>query len=402
MMKHVLGLFVFSWAVFSQVYSGSQPELVLTAPVTGPTSIAIQEGDLLAIISQHDSSSYVSFDLTNNTVLEEYNYAQGPFGVAAGSSGGYITDTVHNHILVLHADFKGVHHSINTGHDPFDVILSPDLASIYNTNRGDNNVTIYNNSTYALENTISVGTHPEGLAVNTTNTKIYVANNSSGTVSVINVADSSVTAINVGNGPKGVAFTPDNSKVCVPNSTDGTLSVIDAVGESVIATITVGAGASQVAISPDSNTAYVTNYDAGTLSVVDLTDNEVTHTVEIGGTPNDIALTSNGKMAYITNTKGNIISIVRLTTSLESVQAAGSTQSTQGQWCKEYYTKLTWQGGDNVARYEIYKDKKIIATLGANVYEYIDNNIDPDDDATYLLHIVTKDGEIFPHTFWMQ
>ena len=72
-------------------------------------------------------------------------------------------------------------------------------------NTGNNTVTA----------TIPVGAGPVGVAITSDGTKVYVANSSDNTVSVINTATSAVTSINVGagSGPFGVAVTPDGSKV---------------------------------------------------------------------------------------------------------------------------------------------------------------------------------------------
>jgi len=54
--------------------------------------------------------------------------------------------------------------------------------------------------------TIPVGNNPHGVAVNPTTNRIYVANTTDDTVTVINGADNSViTTVSVGNQPFGVA-----------------------------------------------------------------------------------------------------------------------------------------------------------------------------------------------------
>ena len=73
--------------------------------------------------------------------------------------------------------------------------------------------------------TISTGgTYPVGVAVTPDSTKVYVANNNSSNVSVIDTATSTVTATitlpcvvcqAVGSGTYGVAVTPDGGKVYV-------------------------------------------------------------------------------------------------------------------------------------------------------------------------------------------
>ena len=95
----------------------------------------------------------------------------------------------------------------------------------YITNYNSNNVSVIDTATSAVTATITVGSHPYGVAVTPDGSKIYVANVGSNSVSVIDTATNTVTAtIAVGIGPLGVAVTPDGSKVYVtsPDYSQGT------------------------------------------------------------------------------------------------------------------------------------------------------------------------------------
>ncbi|MBI5056775.1 MAG: YncE family protein [Nitrospirae bacterium] len=70
---------------------------------------------------------------------------------------------------------------------------------------------------------------------------VYVVNNLSNTVSVIDTAGKTVTAtIKVGASPTGIAYNPTYKKAYVVNRGDNTVSVIDTVSHTVIGTIEVG------------------------------------------------------------------------------------------------------------------------------------------------------------------
>jgi YVTN family beta-propeller protein len=105
----------------------------------------------------------------------------------------------------------------------------------------------------------------------------YVANEGSGTVSVIDTATippsvvATVPVATFPNAPFGVAVTPDRAQAFVANNGfPGTVSVIDTATNTVGATITAGSGSRGVAITPDGTHAYVVNdTDPGTVSVID-------------------------------------------------------------------------------------------------------------------------------------
>jgi YVTN family beta-propeller protein len=72
----------------------------------------------------------------------------------------------------------------------------------------------------------------------------------------------------VGKEPAGVAVDPAAGTVYVANESGGTVSVIDAATNIVTATTTVGTEPAGVAVDPSIHTAYVTNFGAGTVSVI--------------------------------------------------------------------------------------------------------------------------------------
>ena len=83
----------------------------------------------------------------------------------------------------------------------------------------------------AVTATIPVGSDPFGVAVEQFTGKVYVANFSSNTVSVINPATNAVIAtIPVGGEPVGVAVNQLTGKVYVTNTHSDTVSVIGGHG----------------------------------------------------------------------------------------------------------------------------------------------------------------------------
>ncbi len=91
-----------------------------------------------------------------------------------------------------------------------------------------------------LENNVTVGREPIAVAVDQATNRIYVANITSGTVSVINGTDNSVTTVTVGNDPTAVAVNQATNRVYVANAVNsGWVSVIndatlDQIGDEII------------------------------------------------------------------------------------------------------------------------------------------------------------------------
>jgi YVTN family beta-propeller protein len=107
----------------------------------------------------------------------------------------------------------------------------PKTSSIEN-NRTDSavaNASSFSSSPPGLSNSgIDVNTFPVGIAVNPNTKKVYVANEYSNTVSVLDTETDKVQdRINVGVFPYGIDINPLNNRVYVTNRGSNTVSVID-------------------------------------------------------------------------------------------------------------------------------------------------------------------------------
>jgi len=151
--------------------------------------------------------------------------------------------------------------------------------------------------------------------------RVYVTNESSGDISVIDAATQSVVAtIKVGKRPRGVVVTRDGRALYValsgsPNAGPGvdpkTLPPpdrsADGVGEIDLATnrlvrvIHAGNDPEQLDVSADGTRLYVANEDAAQASVVDLGSGAVVATVKTGEEPEGVRLRPDGKVVYVTS-----------------------------------------------------------------------------------------------------
>src|SRR4051794_21848838 len=113
-----------------------------------------------------------------------------------------------------------------------------------------------------LGTAIPVGSLPEGIAVNPTTNRVYVANRGSDTVSVIDGEMNKIVGkpISVGSLPTGIAVNPVTNRVYVTLERDNAVVVIDGATGSVIGKpIAVGRAPEAVAVNPVTNRVYVAN-----------------------------------------------------------------------------------------------------------------------------------------------
>jgi YVTN family beta-propeller protein len=112
---------------------------------------------------------------------------------------------------------------------------------------------------------MKVGRAPVDIKINEETNKIYVVNDRSGSVSVIDSNSGTSKDIRVGVRPVWIAINGDGDKIYVANPGSNTVSVIDGYNDSKIKDIPVGVPSS---IAIGRHMIYVASGDTGTVSVI--------------------------------------------------------------------------------------------------------------------------------------
>lgn len=143
----------------------------------------------------------------------------------------------------------------------------------------------------------------------------YIANSQDNTVSVIDTASNTVTAIiPVGSFPESVAATPDGSKVYVANFNSNTVSVIAAATNTVIVTIATDAQPGSIAMSPDGSKVYVAGAGPNSVWVIATASDTVAATIVDSLTPYEVAVTHDGSHLYLANGVTNDATVIATAT----------------------------------------------------------------------------------------
>lgn len=236
--------------------------------------------------------------------------------------------------------------TINVGINPAGMAITSDSQFAYVGN--NNNYEIPNGYTVSVLNLINNTVQqtisdpsfnePYAIAINPANTKAYVANSNSSTITIIDITTNTVVGVIPGfDGPSGIVINPQGTLAYVNNyggptgvgSGNGTtVQIIDLTTDTLMGTpLTVGLAPADLAMSPDGKFVYTINYvdgnpGTGTMSVIHTSDNSVIENVVAGFSgPFAIALTPDGSYAYVTNFGSNnftpigtTVSVVDLTT----------------------------------------------------------------------------------------
>lgn len=223
------------------------------------------------------------------------------------------------------ATAQSVTGTLTAGTAPYAVGVNPVTNKIYVVNNSSNNVTVIDGATNATA-TVAVGTRPLAVAVNPVTNNIYVANFNSNNVTIINGTTNATATVAVGTSPNSIAVNPVTNKIYVANSGSNDVTIIDGASNSTAA---VGAGTNPVAVAvnPVTNKVYVTNYNSNNVTVIDGTTNSAIQ-LAVGTHPAVVAVNPVTNKAYVANYDSNSVTVIDGTTNATSTVAAGTNPNT--------------------------------------------------------------------------
>jgi YVTN family beta-propeller protein len=206
-----------------------------------------------------------------------------------------------------------------------------------------------NNEATNKTTSVKVGTRPVAIATNLVTGRVYVTNNGSGTVSVLDgQKDSVIATINVGALPYVLAVSEATNRIYVSNTFSDLLTIIDGTTN---ATTTIKTGsADAIIVDAKAGKVYLLGYENPSLTVLDeksgerskiqigmhmwgIALNEETHilyvtlsgsasvialdenslsltTIPTGAIPCAVAVNSSTNMAYVVNYQDNSVTVI--------------------------------------------------------------------------------------------
>jgi YVTN family beta-propeller protein len=199
---------------------------------------------------------------------------------------------------------------------PIGIAVNPSTNKVYVVNEFSNTVSVIDTNTDTVKSAISLGNFPYGIDINPLNNRIYITNRGSNTVSVLDGSvDTKLHDISVGKSPVGIAVNPSANWIYVTNLDDGTMSVIDGITNEVIDIISVGKTPYGVAVNPLSNKIYVTDIITNTVTVIDGETNEISAKIPVGKKPTGLAIDLPNKEGennrlYVANYDSDSVSVI--------------------------------------------------------------------------------------------
>jgi YVTN family beta-propeller protein len=240
-----------------------------------------------------------------------------------------------------------------SGLEPYAMAYNSSNGYVYVTNNTSDDVAVINGT--QIIRRIPVGAGPLGVVYNPANGYIYVANQVSDTVSVINglVKTNDVA---VGHGPANLVYNPKNGYIYVGNTLSNTVTVIN--GASIVATVVVGNHPSVLNVIanpalPYYGDVYVSNLLSKNVSIIaGANGTTVVGTLPADVKPGDIAVNNHNGYVYVVHIRlhGATTSISTVISTARALERA-SCPSIPILWRSPStrQTIVVWRsGGDNL------------------------------------------------------
>jgi YVTN family beta-propeller protein len=241
-------------------------------------------GNTITVIDLIERKVKSTFDLGTHT---------GPHGMIVSHDGKlmWLTTETPQAVLEIDGGTGKILHVWNTTQERSHMIVAlPNETKFYVTNTVSGSVSVIERATGEVK-VISTGPGTEGIAISPDGKEVWAASRLDDKISIISTATDSIVATfpSGGKGPKRMDFTPDGLQVWVTNPSSNQTTVFDAHARQLLASLTLSKGPSGVYISSDGRQAYVTNANANELTFIDVASRKILGAMPIGTDPDGVA-----------------------------------------------------------------------------------------------------------------
>lgn len=212
---------------------------------------------------------------------------------------------------------------INVGTNPVALAEPPNGQKLYVVNQGSNDVTIIQTADGTVLNTMGVGNSPVWAVASSDGQFVFVANQGSSTVTVIDTTNDAapLATIPIGGSPSFIMYDSGLRRVYTANPASNSVSILRAdqalpAVPTLLATVDVsaapcnGSAPVQVSALPDGSRAYVANSGSNNVCVISALSNTITKSIPVGTAPISIGASSSGTRVYTANSGSSDISII--------------------------------------------------------------------------------------------
>jgi YVTN family beta-propeller protein len=194
-------------------------------------------------------------------------------------------------------------------------------ARVFVSNEDEHTVSVIDTQRLEVTATIAVGKRPRGMKLSRDGSRLYVAVSglpkcppsvpdeecaklqrdlsADGIAAVDTHSLKVVQLLKAGSDPEQFDLSREGRRLFVSNEDSGTLTVVDLASGAVLTRVPVGREPEGVRVSPDGALVLVTSETDDSVSFIDTHLLQLVRTVKVGHRPRDAAFTPDGRLAYV-------------------------------------------------------------------------------------------------------
>jgi YVTN family beta-propeller protein len=288
-----------------QLWSLALLAMTLGILASVPGGAAAQPGPYLAVT--HSSGRAARYDPVNGSVMQDPGSGGGGnFGRVVASPDGrrlYTVD-INSRIRVLNVASLATVGNVTVPHQPLDLAITPDGASVWVACLGTQSVAVIDTATLTVTATIPLGMSAIGIAITPDGQRALVTGDQA-RMAVIDVATRTVAgSIPMTSTGNRVAVHPSGHRAYVSMRVAQGLSVIDLDSGTEVTTLPFTWEPFGLAVSPDGSTVYLAARPSSATSsgvfVIDTATNTQVATIPgTGRAALDVVFNRDGSLAYV-------------------------------------------------------------------------------------------------------
>jgi YVTN family beta-propeller protein len=263
-----------------------------------PVAIAVNEPTNAIYVANSGGDTVSAIDGKTDVLTKEIKVGPRPYVVAANPATNriYVSNTFSRVITVIDAR-TNLTTTVEAGSADA-IAVDQNLDRVYLLGYEDTHLTVLDQSARVVGK-VAAGIHLWGIAVNGSTHTLYATRSGTGELLIFDEDSAQATTLPVGAMPCAVAVNEATNRVYVANHSEDTVTVIDAAKGVRVATLNVGSRPQALAIDPGRNLVYVANTHGDSVTVIDGAQNRVRETVKTGKNPYALAVSPMSGQLYV-------------------------------------------------------------------------------------------------------
>jgi YVTN family beta-propeller protein len=243
-------------------------------------------------------------------------YASAPAGVSGVQGHAEAPRPAANAVTVVPGlppnEVYGVEASVAVGPSPVGVAYDSANHYVYIANSQGDNVTVVNGATESVVTNVAVGANPAGIAYDSTTNSVYVVDSMQDSVSIISSGNTVSGNFTVPDEPTGIAYDSASGYLYITQQTSNSTAVYSpsTTGATLVTTLEVGLQPIAATYDSTNNEVYVANSNSSNVSIIDAAMNSVLGAIPVGDGPLAIAFDSGQNELFVANDLSNNTTIV--------------------------------------------------------------------------------------------